>query len=441
MFANDGSAKTAKRTHLGIDHVMQLLLSLLAIALIGVSTGQFLLAGKDSLRIGQRLRTRQRHRLKKLRSAARVARLTSELKIASQTSQGSPWRVAEVIRVVDESADTKSFYLADPYQQDFPDFYPGQYLMVRPALAGSYQATRCYSLSVAPNPKLWRITVKKVSRDVPARPDRKTGALSAWLHDNIRDGDCLLVGGPGGQFYLPPQNTEPLVLLAAGVGITPMSSILQHSIRTTPDRPVSLYYQVKDLAHWPLGDEVHAFADRSKNCRVITYVSRGNPQSMATGRSVPGDFRSGRICGSEVAREVNQPKSHYFLCGPDAWMQKMKSQLSESTVPESHIHWESFGNEPSDPSNIQASGTAFSVRFQKSQIQRHWGNQDQSLWELARENDVVLPSGCLSGVCGSCRVKILKGNVRYDRKVPLSLGKDECLACVAKPTEDLVLDA
>ena len=108
---------------------MQLLLLFIAFVLIGLSSSQFFSAGLQARRIERRWNDRRNRRLKKLYSATRVARLTSELNGTSTNSQSSRWRVMEVVRVQDESADTKSFTLVDPYHQDLPSFYPGQYLV------------------------------------------------------------------------------------------------------------------------------------------------------------------------------------------------------------------------------------------------------------------------------------------------------------------------
>lgn len=436
-----GPEKSLASATSGIQVMTQILILTIAIVLIGVSTGQFFVAGIQTKRIDRRLKERRTRRLKKLRSAARVARMTSELNARSQSLQGNQWRVVEVARVVDESVDTKSFILVDPYQQEFPSFYPGQYLMVRPALAGSYQATRCYSISVSPKKNLWRITVKRQTGDVSPRPDRKSGALSCWLHDNIQEGDCLLVGGPAGQFYLPPDNMSPLVLLAAGVGITPMNSILQYSLAETPCRPVSLYYQVKDLQHWPLGREVHACAGKSNDCRVVTFISRSDLADLCPPDSLPGQFCAGRIDATRIASESKSVDSHYYLCGPEAWMQQMRNDLMTSGVQEAHIHWESFGGGQATATHTDHAANSYGVEFRKSGLTARWEAPEQSLWELAQANGVVIPSGCLSGVCGSCRVNVLKGSVEYDRNVQLSLQERECLPCVARPIEDLVIDA
>lgn len=412
---------------------------IVAVGLVGLSLGQFFVSGLATQRMQRRQRSIRQAELARLRNATKVARLNSQLTNANQSA--GQWRVMEVFKVVAESADAKSFYLADPNQQALPGFHPGQYLMVRPALAGKYQATRCYSLSVAPNTKLWRITVKRQETDKPLRQDRKTGGLSNWLHGNIREGDCLLIGGPSGHFYLAPENRSPLVLLAAGVGITPMASMLQYALHVSPQRPVSLYYQVKDAEHWPLGAEVHSYCKRQDSCRVYSYLSRpSNNNLQLVANQHPGVFRAGKFSASEVVQEVATPHAHYFMCGPDAWMAGLREQLSAWGIPAEQIHWESFGGASSPLSDIQLNQQSHAVEFSRSGLKTTVEGAEQSLWELAQANDIPIPSGCLSGVCGSCRVKLLKGTVHYDRPVSASLASDECLTCVARPTSDVQLD-
>lgn len=413
---------------------------LVAVGLMTLSIGQFFVAGLSFRRMRRRQSIIRKLQLARLRSATKVARLNSQLSTQT-TDQTRQWRVMEVLKVVNESRDTKSYYLSDPNQQALPTFFPGQYLMLRPALAGQYQTTRCYSISVAPNTRLWRVTVKRQHSDKPLRPDRKSGGLSTWLHENIRDGDCLLVGGPSGHFYLAKENTNPLVLLAAGVGITPMASIVQYSTHFTPQRPVSLYYQAKDQQHWPLGDEVHSYVKSANRCRVVSYLTRASSVELQhLAETHPGVFREGRIVAQEVVEEVALPGAHFFMCGPEEWMSDMRQQLIESGVPLEQIHWESFGGMPTTTADTTSTQQSYSVQFAKSETTAACQSNDQSLWELAQANDVHIPSGCLSGVCGSCRVKLLKGQVSYDRAIGVGLAENECLTCVAKPASDLVLD-
>lgn len=425
-------------------------LAILASAgLVLVSFAGFTAAGA-TLRAAhnRRLSSAQRqNRVRDLRNKVELARLKSNLSSSEPADGGLPWRVLEVAEVVQESADCRSFYLVDPYGSELPSFQPGQYLMLRPALAGSYQTTRCYSLSSAPDARYWRITVKREAAPgvVSERSPRRQGGLSAWLHDTIQPGDYLMVGGPAGQFYLPAENEQPLVLLAAGIGVTPMASMMRWSLENMPDRPVSLLFQAQDTDHWPLGSHLHQW-QAFPAANVVSYFSRMEAAEVEQIQSDhQGTLQAGRFTGQMATAMPRGYEADYFMCGPDAWMTAIRSQLIESGIPSEQIHWESFGSAPSkEPS--QADGAAQNnsapacVRFAHSDVDAQWQG-DQSLWELARENGVEIPSGCLSGVCGCCRVKLLEGSVCHEKNVALELGHNECLSCIAVPSGDVIVDA
>jgi uncharacterized protein len=453
-----------------------------AVALIAISTCQFVAIGVASGRASAEVRQRLATDLRGLRQAAQVARLNSELQ-ASPQAVGIPWRVMEVAEIIDESADCRSFYLVDPYRQPLPMFLPGQHVLVRPALAGAYQTTRCYSLSSTPDDRYWRITVKRQeagagetavsdqrlatqpsatqpratqpSATQPSATQQlsKSGGLSAWLHATVGVGDCLLVGGPNGHFHLDVDSQRPLVLLAAGVGITPMASMLRWSMQNTPHRPVRVWYQAKDTAHWPLGPALHSWTRHFPACQVFSYFSRGNQAELdrlwvetklAAGRPATGcgEFRLGRFTCHDVWQALPDAHSDFFLCGPHDWMDSLRGELIKAGVAENRIHWESFGS-ALPPQELQTAehSQSLSVRFEASGVEASWAAADQSLWELAREHQIEIPSGCLSGVCGCCRVKLLSGTVRYDRAIALEMADDECLACVARPETPCCIDA
>ena len=381
-----------------------------------------------------------RHRHSVLSYASRVARLTSQLGHADRSQNGIQWRILEVADVVQESADCRSFYLVDPYGQELPDFYPGQYVMVRPAVAGAFQATRCYSLSSAPDARYWRITVKEQELASDA-PRSNSSGLSSWLHRTIDKGDCLFVGGPSGQFYLQPESTNNLVLLAAGVGITPMASMLRWSIEHMPARKVTLLYQVKDVEHWPLGEAIHQWQANFDSMHVHTFLSRESAEEIANlTDELPGNFHAGKI-GDCLAQFTNTPDTDFYMCGPDQWMEQIRSQLSASGVAANNIHWESFGSHAATNTTDPKDFTAHAVRFELSNTMVQWQDAEQSIWELAKANQLEIPSGCLSGVCGSCRVKLISGEVEYDRQIGVELADGDCLTCVARPVSDIVLEA
>lgn len=437
----------------------------LAVTLIAASTAQFAAAGIAARQAGVELRRRRAADVRGLRQAAQVARLTSELQSAP-AAEGVAWRVMEVAEIIDESRDCRSFYLVDPYGQPLPGFLPGQHVLVRPALSGGLQTTRCYSLSSAPAAGYWRITVKRepeagsqpsgvaVERLRPARNRGQTGGLSRWLHAHIGVGDCLLVGGPNGHFALTPDHERPLILLAAGVGVTPLASMLRWSLEHTPQRPVHLLYQVADAEHWPLGRELHALVAAATACRVTTYFSRLTPSDVAE-ISVPpltgmgADQVAGAAClmpgkfdGLQAVQGMTSGAADFYLCGPPEWMKNLSSELVASGIAPQRLHQEAFAAPRATAAQSPAEiACGLQVRFEASGVQACWGTTDHSLWEMAREHHVHIPSGCLSGVCGCCRVKLLAGKVAYDRPPAVDLPANECLACIARPVTDCRIDA
>jgi len=381
-----------------------------------------------------------------LSHSSQVSRLTSQLGNASSFKAAITWRILEVADVVQESIDCRSYYLVDPYGQPLPDFRPGQYVMVRPALAGAYQATRCYSLSSSPDSRFWRITVKL--QDANVDPDRvktgshNTGGLSAWLHRTIGIGDCLFIGGPRGQFYLPVESARDIVLIAAGVGITPMASMLRWSLEHTPDRKVTLLYQAKNSEHWPLGHHIHQWQSDFASMQAHTFLSRAEADEIESLSSqLSGQFHAGKLDGVAATKLVNNPDADYYMCGPDTWMEQMRDQLVDCGIPPERIRWESFGSHATTSVAESEEFEAHTIRFELSDSEAQWHDPDQSIWELAKASQIELPSGCLSGVCGSCRVKLISGQVQYDRQIVVELANGECLTCVARPTTDLVLEA
>lgn len=435
-------------------------IAVLAIALIVVSAGQFAWLGIAVTRTACSARRRRQIDLLGLRQAAEISRLKSELQ-SSESGTSVAWRVMEVAQVVEESADCRSYYLIDVYRQPLPTFLPGQHVLVRPAMAGAYQTTRCYSLSSPPDARYWRITVKQQSqgdaalanadgqrgrpaqRTVVRRPLIQSNGLSSWLHNSVTAGDCLLIGGPSGHFSLQTDNSRPLVLLAAGVGITPLASMLLWSQKSTPERPIRVLYQAQDLSHWPLGPSVHQSLEHLVDGRVVSYFSRAAQADLASLRDrLPGDLRVGKFQANDAVEATDGLDGDYFLCGPDAWMESLRKDLRKSGVAAERIHWESFGSHATlvtaPPTEVQP---ALAVRFQRRGIEAEWSDPQQTLWELARQHQVDIPSGCLSGVCGGCRVKLLEGQVAYDRPLAIDLPADECLACIARPKTACRVDA
>ncbi len=171
-----------------------------------------------------------------------------------------------VSRVVEDSAGTQcSFYLAPVDTMALPDFKPGQFLTFTLPVEGAVPGdvprvvTRCYSLSDQPDPGHYRITVKRVP--APAgRPELPAGVASNHLHDHVHVGDVLDVRAPAGHFFIDPDAAVPVVLVAGGIGITPMMSMLRWCQRAQPQRPVHLFYGLRNGGEHAFKQELGALA-------------------------------------------------------------------------------------------------------------------------------------------------------------------------------------
>ena len=346
------------------------------------------------------------------------------------------WRPLRVFRIIQETSDCTSFYLQDPDDQPLPPFFPGQYITVGLTNSDGRMLSRCYSLSDAPDWRAYRITVKRVP----------SGKVSNLLHDTVQVGQTLQVRAPSGNFF-PVANPEvPLVLIAAGIGITPMASIARHAQKHHPDRIIQLFYQVRDLANAPLLREMAKWAATNKNVRLYLYLSKpgNNPPRWITG--------FGRLTVNEVLRVCGGPVGQFMLCGPSPMLATIQNGLADGGVPESMITVEAFeaiqkAKEAEDRTaggsdESTSSGIAQTVRFEKSGKDATCYHGVPTILEAAEAAGIDLDSGCRSGDCGACVIRLLKGRVQYANKPGFGpLEKDQALACVAQPSEAVVVDA
>ncbi|RMF41033.1 MAG: hypothetical protein D6753_10480 [Planctomycetota bacterium] len=369
---------------------------------------------------------------------------TAVLDPSQAGGNGLQWRALEVAEIVRESLDCQSFYLVDPHGQPLPEFRPGQHLLVRPPMTSASGLTRCYSLSSAPNPDYWRITVKRQIPHDRHQANRLQSGLSHWMHSHLQTGDCLWVAGPAGTFFLPKDLGSPIVCLAAGVGITPMASMIRWSLEHRPQRPIRLFFQARDHQHWPLGETLHGWSRSFPEYHATTCFSQIDESNLLElSQRLPGTFHHGHLAVEQITGCTDVHQAHFFLCGPQAWMDALRHALAGQGVAPERIHWESFASPVRTRANQPGAAHApqFETHFQRSETSAQWTSDEHSLWELAQESGVVIPSGCLSGVCGCCRVRVLQGQVTYDQEPAIDVPPGECLTCIGRPASNLVLDA
>lgn len=339
----------------------------------------------------------------------------------------SNWQQLRVERIVAESASIRSFHLR-PVSADLRwQHKAGQHLPIRVRLPDEdAPAVRTYTLSSAPSDPLDRISVKR------------EGKVSTWLHEHLREGDVIEARPPAGSFVIEPEAPRRAVLIGAGIGITPMISMLRELLSApgVPSRPVVLIQSARSLAERAFTDELAAFADRSRIVRVLGDAAGARPGL---------DYEvAGRIDLALLSAVLPFGDHDFYLCGPAGFMQAIYDVLRGTNVPDHRIHAEAFG-----PSSLKRSPDAggkivpdarpstipVPVLFTASLKEARWKPGDGTLLELAEARGMKPEFGCRSGSCGSCKVKITSGAVAYLRKPSADVASDEVLLCCAVPAE------
>lgn len=354
------------------------------------------------------------------------------------------WRRFRVARTVTEDAaeTIRSFCLEPLDGRALPPFRAGQYVTVRldgaqhPAAAAPM--TRCYSLSDAPSADHYRISVKRVT----AGSGRPEGKVSNALHDRIGEGSEILLRAPSGQFVLDLDDARPPVLIAAGVGISPIWSMLQVLLGKDPNREVWLIYGVRNGREQPFRSTLAALREAHPGLHAVVCYSRPDSQDR---RDV--DFQAtGHVDLGLLARVLPDKNLPYYICGPGALMESLVPSLRAWGVSPSLIHYESFGPSSLDARNeviANATGDASSclVTFSRSARTVVWSANDQSLLDLAERSGIEVAAGCRAGKCGSCETSVISGTVAYRQPPGSEIAAGSCLLCIARPSSDLVLGA
>jgi nitric oxide dioxygenase len=235
-----------------------------------------------------------------------------------------------VARIRQESDVVKSFELEPVGGEALKPFIPGQYISVAVDFADGSRQLRQYSLSDAPSKSHYRISIKRESGAV-------AGQVSNWLHDNLEVGSIVKVGAPFGDFQPKAEAGNPLVLLSAGVGITPMIATLNHLAETQPEQPVIFAHAARSRsAHAHLADLEHA-RERMSYLKTVTFYESMQDVSAGEENIIPGRM------SVEALPKWDVNKADVYICGPDIFMKNLCEQLRARGVPASRIHREVFG--------------------------------------------------------------------------------------------------
>ncbi len=345
------------------------------------------------------------------------------------------WRPYRVAQVEDESSVIRSFYLEPADGDGLLPYQAGQYLTIRATPENSERPViRTYTLSSAPGDSRYRISVKR-------EPE---GQISNHLHDTLRVGSILEAKAPRGDFVIDAAETRPAVLLAGGVGITPMISMARHvareGFRTRHIRSLTVFHATQTTDQRAFFDEFRGMAFRTEQAiRYFSFVDRPTNAEKA-GRDFSG---VGHITADVLRQTLMLDDYDFYLCGPGPFMQAMYDMLRHLGVRDCRIFAEAFGpaslkrdpDQASPSSETKEEAETAIIRFAKSGFEQSWSAGDGSILETAETHGLTPEFGCRNGACGSCAVKLTAGEVAYRGQPTGAREEDEVLICCAVPAK------
>jgi ferredoxin-NADP reductase/DMSO/TMAO reductase YedYZ heme-binding membrane subunit len=340
-----------------------------------------------------------------------------------------------VARIFQETPDVKTFRFVSLDGSVLPFAHiAGQYLNVKLVINGT-RVNRSYTIASSPTRSGYcEISVKRV----------RDGYASHHLHDTVKEGDLIDISAPAGKFVFAGHEAHRVVLVAGGVGITPMMSV----VRSLTDRcwagEIYLLFTVRKATDIVFQHELDHLQARFPNLHVCVVLS-GDPEAAWTGAR-------GHITREIVERFVPElRRGPVLLCGPGPMMTAMRSLFVAIGVPDAEVLEEAFVSPPAPsqaaiaevPDEVEASGETPTVEFKRANKTAELPD-GLTVLEAAEDAGVSIPFECRSGICGQCKTRLVSGRVTMEVQDALTAGdkaKGLILACQARPTRSCVIDA
>jgi ferredoxin-NADP reductase/MOSC domain-containing protein YiiM len=347
------------------------------------------------------------------------------------------FRQMRVARIHKESDNVTSFVLAPIDGQPLPVCLAGQFIVLRMFVdPGKAAVLRSYSLSDLPAADHLRISVKS----------ELNGIGSGFLCNRAREGDVLDVSAPRGSFTLRP-GQNPVVLLSAGVGATPVMAMLHTLAAEKSEREIWWIYGARKGVDHPFAEESRSLLKQlSRGRGYIVYSRPAATDQVGVDFDAPGHIDTAlleRIGVSQV--------SDFYLCGPSSFLENMRDGLGNWGVPAGNVRTEIFGSlEAITPGMAQVAhtphlpqgppGTGSSVSFARSGITAAWDPKFASLLELAEACDVPVRWSCRIGVCHTCMTGLIDGSIIYNPEPLERPASGNVLVCCSQPNAGVTLD-
>jgi ring-1,2-phenylacetyl-CoA epoxidase subunit PaaE len=330
-----------------------------------------------------------------------------------------------------------TFDVPEPLRETYA-FTQGQYLTLRKTIEGQ-DLRRSYSICAGVDDGELRVGVRKVAG----------GVFSNWINAALRPGDSIAVMAPQGRFFVPLDAAAERhhVGIAGGSGITPILSIMKTVLAREPHSRFTLVYGNRKLASTMFKEELEDLKNRYMARLVLHHVFSDEPTDAPLNHGLMNRAKLAEFLGGVLPAERID---HAYVCGPFQMNDEAEAALLAAGVPEDRIHIERFGVAPqaggaivhqAQPGDAEAAKIVIIRDGLKREIDFH--KEQPSILDAASAAGLEVPFSCTSGVCGTCRAKLLEGEVRMERNFALDkaeLAGGYVLTCQAHPlTERVVL--
>ncbi len=363
------------------------------------------------------------------------AGLTSPEQMVTAAPGFRPLKIARMDR---ESRSVVSLVLEPVDGRPLTVPLPGQFVVLRlRPKPDAPPVLRSYSLSDLPDAGHHRITIK----------EEPHGIASTYLSAQLRAGDVLDVSAPRGAFILD-RGDLPVVLLSAGVGVTPVMAMLHELAAQASPRRVWWIYGARRRLDHPFARESRELLAKLPHAR--SYVQYSRPD--ATDRLGIDFDAAGRLTVGVLEKLGVPSKSDFYLCGPPDFLEDFTAGLGDWGVARDRVHTEIFGSGRSMTPGVKeaqrrlphapsgAPGEGPRISFARAGLTVAWDPEFQSLLELAEACDVLVRWACRTGVCHTCESGLISGSVKYDPDPLEPPTAGNVLICCSCPREDLVID-
>lgn len=350
-----------------------------------------------------------------------------------------------VANIRQETQDVKTFRFVVPGGGEIPFVHlPGQYMNLTLSVNGQ-TIKRSYTIASAPTQRGHvELTIKRNSQ----------GTASRYMHDVVKPGDRIRIGAPAGHFYFNDLKSEGVVLIAGGVGITPLMSILRDLTDQVWGGTIFLVNAVRSIDDVIYANELVSLAKRFENLKVLTYFSKDKPAARNEAPAERWVEKTGYIDAAGLSSFIpNLDALPIFLCGPDPMMQAVRKSIVSLGVASDNVSTEEFVSPKAAATHLSSGdtdgfenlgtlveGQVATITFSGSGIMVDI-DPSTTILEAAEQAGVSLPFECRSGICGQCKVRCTTGRVRMASRDAITKSEESdgfILACQSNPIDEKI---